>query len=99
VALLASTELLRALDLAPWANPVSWWVIAVGAIAFITPMGRMGLAALGARLILRGIQPGTYPRGGHVQIRLWAAERFTEVIGAVSLAGAPWILVYARALG
>ena len=99
VALVAATELLRALDLAPWAAPVSWWVVGIGAVAFVTPLGRMALSAAGARLILAGIRPGSYPRGGNVQLRLWAAERFTEVMGAVSLAGAPWIIYYARALG
>ena len=99
VATLAATELLRALDLAPWALPVSWWLIAVGAVAFVTPVGRMTLAALGARIILAGVRPGTYPRGGSVQIRLWAAERLTEVMGAITLAGAAWIVLYARALG
>ncbi|WP_353510918.1 Pls/PosA family non-ribosomal peptide synthetase [Intrasporangium sp.] len=99
VALVAATELLRALDLAPWARPVSWWVVGLGALAFVTPLGRMAISAVGARVILAGVKPGTYPRGGNVQLRLWAAERFTEVMGAVSLAGAPWIIHYARALG
>ncbi|MEO7753490.1 MAG: Pls/PosA family non-ribosomal peptide synthetase [Terracoccus sp.] len=99
VGLVTATELLRLLDLAPWAAPVSWWGIAAGWVAFITPIGRMALSALGARLLLAGVEPGTYPRGGHVQLRLWAAERLTEALGAVSLAGAPWIILYARALG
>lgn len=99
VALLAATELLREFSLAPWAPATSWWVVGLGAIAFITPLGRMALAAAGARVILAGVRPGTYPRGGNVQVRLWAAERYTEVLGAVSLAGAPWIIHYARALG
>lgn len=99
VALVAATELLRALGLAPWARPVSWWLVGLGALAFITPLGRMALSAAGARIILAGVKPGTYARGGNVQLRLWAAERFTEVMGAVSLAGAPWIIHYARALG
>lgn len=34
-----------------------------------------------------------------MQVRLWAAERLTEAMGAISLAGAPWIIVYARLLG
>jgi non-ribosomal peptide synthetase-like protein len=59
----------------------------------------MGLAAAGARLLLRGIGPGTYARGGTVHVRLWAAEQLTDAVGAVSLAGAPWISYYARALG
>ncbi|RKT77551.1 non-ribosomal peptide synthetase-like protein [Terracoccus luteus] len=99
VALVTATELLRLLDLAPWARPTSWWVLAVGWVAFVTPVGRMSLSALGARILLHGVRPGTYPRGGRVQLRLWAAERLTEALGAVSMAGAPWILVYARALG
>ena len=99
VAALAATELLRALDLAPWARPVSWWLVGLGALVFLTPMGRMTLSALGARIILAGLEPGRYPRGGTVQIRLWAAERFTEEMGAITLAGAAWINTYARALG
>ncbi|MCU1538228.1 MAG: putative non-ribosomal peptide synthetase, partial [Humibacillus sp.] len=99
VGLVTATELLRLLDLAPWATPVSWWVLAAGWLAFITPVGRMSLSALGARALLLGVRPGTYPRGGQVQLRLWAAERLTEALGAVSLAGAPWVIVYARALG
>ena len=99
VGLVTATELLRALGLAPWAPPTSWWVLGIGWLAFVTPVGRMGLSALGARILLAGVRPGTYPRGGHVHLRLWAAERFTESMGAASLAGAPWILAYARALG
>ncbi len=99
VALLTATELLRVFDLAPWAAPVSWWVLAVGWLAFLSPVGRMGLSAAGARLLLLRVHPGTYPRGGSVQLRLWAAERLTEALGAVSLSGAPWIIYYARLLG
>jgi non-ribosomal peptide synthetase-like protein len=99
VALLTATELLRRFELAPWAEPVSWWLLAVGWLAFLTPLGRMSLSALGARLLLVGVHPGTYPRGGSVQLRLWAAERLTEALGAVSLAGAPWVIHYARLLG
>lgn len=99
VALLTATELLRWFGLAPWASPVSWWLLVVGWVAFLTPLGRMSLSALGARLLLIGVHPGTYPRGGSVQMRLWAAERLTEALGAVSLAGAPWVIHYARLLG
>ncbi|NEB75629.1 amino acid adenylation protein, partial [Streptomyces sp. SID14478] len=42
--------------------------------------------------------PGTYPRGGGVHLRLWAAERLAEHSGAASLTGT-WLQRYARALG
>ena len=99
VALMTITEVLRAVGLAPWSAPVSWWALGVGWIAFITPLGRMGLSAGAARLLLARLQPGTYPRGGSVQMRLWAAERFADAMGAVTMAGAPWIVYYARLLG
>ena len=50
-------------------------------------------------MLLRGVEPGDYPRGGSVHLRVWSAERFAEAVGAVNLAGAPWISYYARALG
>ncbi len=83
----------------PWAPHLSWWLVGLGLVVFISPFGRMGLAALGARLLLRGLRQGTYPRAGSVHLRLWAAERLAETVGADSLAGAPWISVYARMLG
>ena len=43
--------------------------------------------------------PASYPRGGSVHLRLWAAEAAADAFGAASLAGAPWISYYARALG
>ena len=43
--------------------------------------------------------PGTYPRSGRVHLRLWLAEQIQDLAGAVSLASAPWVPYYARALG
>jgi non-ribosomal peptide synthetase-like protein len=91
-----------ALDLlapVPWLRPVSWWWVLAGWLATVSPVGRLGVAALGARLLLRGVRPGTYPRGGHVHVRLWAAERLTEGFGAITPASAAWVGLYARALG
>ncbi len=99
VALATLTELLRLSGLAEWSVPVSWWTLAVGWVAFISPLGRMGLSALAARALLAGVRPGSYPRGGSVQLRLWAAERFADAMGAITMAGAPWIIYYARMLG
>ncbi len=82
-----------------WAPPISWWVVLGATLVLLLPFGRMVLAALVARLLLIGVGPGDHPRGGQVHLRLWAAERFADTVGAVNLAGAPWIALYARALG
>jgi non-ribosomal peptide synthetase-like protein len=82
----------------PWAPAVSWWWVAAGAVLLISPPGRIAIAAGGARLLLRRVRPGTYPRGGSVHLRLWTAERLAEVTGATNLAGG-WLTLYAKALG
>lgn len=71
----------------------------IGLVVFATPFGRMAIAAASARLLLAGVRPGDYPRGGWVHIRLWLAEQIADQVDAVGLAGAPWISYYARALG
>ncbi|WP_344332976.1 Pls/PosA family non-ribosomal peptide synthetase, partial [Kitasatospora putterlickiae] len=98
VALLALGNLLSHLDGFGWAPTASWWADGAGAAALFTPAGRLALAASGARLLLRGLRPGSYPRGGGVHLRVWAAERLAEVSGATSLSGS-WLVRYARALG
>nr|WP_246019376.1 Pls/PosA family non-ribosomal peptide synthetase [Saccharothrix australiensis] len=77
---------------------VSWWWVAAGWLVFLSPPGKVAVAAGGARLLLRGVRPGSYPRGGSVHLRLWTAERLAESSGATNLAGS-WITHYARALG
>ena len=59
----------------------------------------MMLSAVGARVLLRRLTPGAYPRGGKMHLRLWLAERLADECGALNLAGAPWMRDYARALG
>ena len=83
----------------PWLVTVNWWLVAVAFIAFITPLGRMGIAVLGARMLLGGLKPGTYRRGGSAHMRVWLAERLADASGAENQAGAPWLVYYARALG
>ncbi|WP_438841221.1 Pls/PosA family non-ribosomal peptide synthetase [Actinoplanes auranticolor] len=84
---------------ASWTPVVSWWWVALGWALLFSPLGRIAVAAAGARLLLRGVGPGSYPRGGRVHLRLWAAERLAELSGATSVAGASWMVTYARALG
>ncbi|MFE3167103.1 Pls/PosA family non-ribosomal peptide synthetase [Streptomyces sp. NPDC059224] len=81
-----------------WLPTAPWWLVAVGALVLYTPPGRIAVAAGGARLLLRGVKPGRYPRGGSVHLRLWAAERLAEFTGATALTGS-WLERYARALG
>ncbi|NMR20942.1 Pls/PosA family non-ribosomal peptide synthetase [Cellulomonas fimi] len=97
--LAALNALLDAAWSVPWAVPVSWWWVAAGWLLTISPVGRMGLSALAARALLAGVRPGTYPRAGSVHLRLWAAERFADGVGAVTPATAPYVGLYARALG
>jgi len=87
---------LAGLDWLPTLPPL---VLVVGVVLFLTPPGRMLLAAGVARILLRGIDPGTYPRGGKVHLRFWLATRAADELGAVSLAGGPYMTWYARLLG
>lgn len=85
--------------LVSWAVPLNWWVVLAGFVLFVSPVGRMGIAVLFARMLLGNLQPGTYRRGGAVHLRVWLAERLAAASGAENLAGAPWMVYYARALG
>lgn len=81
-----------------WLPTAPWWLLAVGAAVLFSPPGRLALAAGGARLLLKDVKPGRYPRGGSVHLRLWTAERLADFSGANGLTGA-WLERYARALG
>lgn len=78
---------------------VSGWGLLLGLVVFATPLGKMSIAAVSARLLLAGVRPGDYPRGGGVHLRLWLAEQIAQQVDPVGLAGAPWVVYYARALG
>ncbi|WP_328829273.1 Pls/PosA family non-ribosomal peptide synthetase [Nocardioides acrostichi] len=83
----------------PWVPTTPWWVLAVAALVFLSPPGRMLLAAALARFVLRGVEVGRYPRGGKVHLRVWLAERSVEQLGATNLSGAALMTWYARLLG
>ncbi|MEQ0565020.1 Pls/PosA family non-ribosomal peptide synthetase [Amycolatopsis sp. NEAU-NG30] len=82
-----------------WAPTLNWAWIVVGWAVLFSPAGRIAVAAGGARVLLSGVRPGTYPRGGSVHLRLWTAEKLAEFSGADSVAGASWMTTYAKALG
>lgn len=82
-----------------WAPQTPWWIVVAMVILFCTPVGRLPIGALGARVLTAGISPGDYPRGGQVHLRIWAAERWSDASGVRSIAGATWVNNYARLLG
>lgn len=86
-------------QLVDWTVPLNWWWIVAGLVFVVSPPGRMGVAALAARTLLSGLEPGSYRRGGAVQLRVWLAERLSATSGAQHLVGTPWLVFYARALG
>ena len=92
-------NVVAALHPMPWLAPLDWWVVIAAFLVFITPAGRMSIAVLGARTLLSSLEPGTYRRGGSEHLRVWLAERLADASGAENLAGAPWLVYYARALG
>ncbi|HET7902350.1 MAG TPA: amino acid adenylation domain-containing protein, partial [Candidatus Nanopelagicales bacterium] len=83
----------------PWLPTAPWPALVVAWLALVSAPGRMLLTGLGARLILAGVEPGEYARGGPVHVRVWTAERLAEELGAANLAGAPLMRWYARLLG
>ncbi|MFJ4228772.1 Pls/PosA family non-ribosomal peptide synthetase [Paenarthrobacter nicotinovorans] len=78
---------------------VSWWWVGLSWLVFVSPLGRMAISVLAARILLGRIQPGTYPRSGKTHLRLWLAEQIQDLSGAIGLASAPFVPYYARALG
>ncbi len=95
---LASTAGHRVLDVA-WLPSFPLWVLVLTTWFFLVPPGRMTLAGVLARLVLRPVTPGEHPRGGKIHLRIWLAERIQDELAATSLAGAPWFPYYARLLG
>ncbi|WP_344355737.1 Pls/PosA family non-ribosomal peptide synthetase [Brachybacterium phenoliresistens] len=98
-ALMILSSIGAALTDLPWMPAFPPGLLVVSGAAVLTPPGRMILAALAARILLRGLQPGAYPRGGRVHLRLWLAERIQDELGAAALGGAAWFPFYARLLG
>lgn len=83
----------------PFLPTLPWPWLVVALLVFVTPVGKMALTVVLARLLLVGVRPGDHPRGGQVHVRVWLAERIAEAVDGPSTAGAPWISYYARALG
>ncbi|GGC76151.1 amino acid adenylation domain-containing protein [Hoyosella rhizosphaerae] len=97
-AAIAST-LLASFTGAPWLPSVPWPILAFLALTLLTPPGRIAITTVSARLLLRGVTPGQYSRGGSTHLKLWLAERIAEATNVTAVASAPWMSLYARALG
>ncbi|MFG3281825.1 Pls/PosA family non-ribosomal peptide synthetase [Streptomyces sp. NPDC048111] len=82
-----------------WAPHTSWWFVLIGTVVLMSAPFRFAIGGGAARLLTHGVVPGTYPRGGHVHLRLWTAERFVAAFGVPSLLGTPWARLYALSLG
>ncbi|WP_193612170.1 Pls/PosA family non-ribosomal peptide synthetase [Nocardioides lijunqiniae] len=82
-----------------WLPTPSWVLLGVGWLVFVSPPGRMVLAAGLARALLRPVTEGDHPRGGRLHLRLWLAQHAADQLGPITLAGAPWMTWYARLLG
>ncbi|MFJ2582004.1 Pls/PosA family non-ribosomal peptide synthetase [Kitasatospora aureofaciens] len=76
-----------------------WWLILIGWAVLSSAPGRLVIGAGTARLLTTGVKPGSYPRGGSVHLRLWAAERTVAMFNVAVVAGTPLARYYARALG
>ncbi|MFC9335693.1 Pls/PosA family non-ribosomal peptide synthetase [Arthrobacter sp. NPDC057009] len=83
----------------PWVpNPPLLPVLVAWFVLFSAP-SRFLVAALSARLLTLRVRPGTYPRGGLVHLRVWAAERIATYCSLGALTGTPFAAMYGRALG
>ena len=82
-----------------WLPVLPGWLLAPAVLAFLTPPGRMLLAAGVVRAVLAGIEEGEHPRGGKVHLRLWFAERAPDQLAATAVSGAALMTWYARLLG
>lgn len=99
VYLLAASWILRRFDGFAFLPDPSPWLVLAGLLLFAVPHGRMAISAAASRLLLAGVRPGDYRRGGRIHLRLWLAEQIAHQVDPVGLAGAPWVTWYARALG
>ena len=83
----------------PWVpNPPLLPVLLAWVVLYSFPF-RFLFAVASARLLLIGIRPGIYPRGGATHLRLWAVERVVNYCKLEPLMGTPMASWYARALG
>jgi len=78
---------------------LAWgWLVVVWIGLFSTP-GGVAIVLVARRLLLRGLEPGRYPRRSSLMCRLWMVERLADRFHLNRLAGTPWAIAYARLCG
>ncbi|WJZ03700.1 Pls/PosA family non-ribosomal peptide synthetase [Corynebacterium freiburgense] len=77
----------------------SWQLVLAMALLFLTPFGRIPLAAIAIRCLTHNIQPGSYPRGGQIHLRIWAAEQIVIASGVHSASCSTLMPMFARLTG
>ncbi|HEX2247814.1 MAG TPA: Pls/PosA family non-ribosomal peptide synthetase [Arthrobacter sp.] len=84
---------------APWVpNPPLLPTLAAWVVLFTLPF-RVFFAVASARLLLWGVAPGVYARGGWMHLRLWAVERVVTFCKLEPMMGTPLAPWLARAFG
>ncbi|GAB3086095.1 Pls/PosA family non-ribosomal peptide synthetase [Corynebacterium aquatimens] len=83
-----------------------WWLVIALLVVFATPLGRIPIGTLGARLIRPrfgaqhdALEVVAFPRGSAKHLRLWAAQRWLDCSGALAMSGATQVKLVARLLG
>jgi non-ribosomal peptide synthetase-like protein len=78
---------------------VPWpWLVALWLVSVSTP-GRVALVCLTARLLLRDLRPGRYPRRSWLALRVWFVDRLAETMHLDQHGGTPWAARVARLAG
>ena len=92
-------NVVAALRPVPWLAPSTGGGSSAGSSSSSLRSGGWASRCCARECCVGSLEPGTYRRGGAVHLRVWLAERLADASGAENLAGAPWMLYYARALG
>ena len=80
-------------------DPLVLFSVGVGTITFTSGPGRALFGGLLIRLATLGIKSGTYERNGLIHLRIWLAERFTDLFSVIELSGTRWMNIFARITG
>ena len=73
--------------------------LAIAWLIMYTPVGRMLVTALIARMMTTSIKPGNYLRGGWTHLRIWAVDRLFNHMNLEAVEGSPLAPLFYRLLG
>lgn len=78
---------------------LSWGWLVVAWIGLFSTPGGVAIVLVARKILLRGLEPGRYPRRSGLMCRLWMVERLADRFHLNRLAGTPWAIPYARMCG